>query len=162
VNTDTDGERNEALQYSFLSTPTAARGSGSNGPFTKGPFGGYFLNLAVSSANKILNRADNTNVNTSAGTIKSPPLARAKRMKSNIDDNDDVQYHVTSSTSVLADEDMARLKQLKESADVNNYSIGMLYDNLYSNRRFVFIFCTFILSLIVYWYLSQTVRSEMN
>ena len=155
---DNTGEKSRQHQQSTSTTP-------STGPFKNGPFGGYFMNLAVSNANKIFLHRPSTTT-SAGGNVKSPPLARTKKTKSNIQnkDDDEIEYNVTASTSVLS---ASELKQLKESsAAINNgmgkLSIGTMYDALYSNRRFVFIFGTFILTLIVYWYLSQTVRSNLQ
>jgi hypothetical protein len=167
VMVDTDGSDVQQNQSEGQQSTTTS--TGVSGPFTKGPFRGYFLNLAVSSANRILNRQDEGNSGgNNNSSMKSPPLARERTKKTKANTGDDPfgdggEYQVTSSTSVLANEDLARLQQLKKSVSGNyDFSVAAMLDKLHNNRRFVFIFCTFILSLVVYWYLSQIVRSDIT
>lgn len=140
--------------------------------FTRGPFNGYFMNMAASSATRFWKKAQNDSAGSSStltsrkGEKNAPPLARERATKKATTSSTDlltadVNFQVTTSTSVLADEDMARLHQFKMQPSTG-LSAAMLFDQLYENRQFVFIFFTLVLALIVYWYTSHIVEDDVT
>jgi hypothetical protein len=78
-----------------------------------------------------------------------PPLARTKpEVKAAAPKEDD--FHVASSTVVLADDELAQLAKMKQSSMMDQ--LCMLLESIKENRQFIFIGFTMLLAAAVYFY----------
>lgn len=106
--------------------------------------GNWFKTFASSRVDRFLKRP--TLLDASCKLAK-PPLTRGrspKRNDSNKNPEDD--FHVTVSSSVLADDELAQLAKMKLSS-TSQWSVL-----LNENRRYIFIAFTLILSAFVYYF----------
>ena len=86
-----------------------------------------------------------------AAQSSSAPLARKKpEVKAAVAPKED-DFHVASSTAVLADDELAELAKMKRSMGMMD-QLCMLLDSLKENRQFVFIAFTMLLAAAVFFF----------
>jgi hypothetical protein len=147
--TDDRMEAGMGQQPHSAATPTATKNIN--------PFGNWVKNLATSpQLNRLLRRPEPT----AGSSSKAPaPLARQRPNNEPAKPSAD-NFHVAVSSSVLADDELAKLAKLKQSS--THGRLSMLLDSFRENRRFLFILFTLILSALVYFYSRRVVEDDVT
>mmetsp|Transcript_32525 Transcript_32525/g.54458 ORF Transcript_32525/g.54458 Transcript_32525/m.54458 type:complete len:427 (+) Transcript_32525:299-1579(+) len=123
--------------------------------FTKGPFGGLVMNMALRNFNRIVKRSESAPIRSSA-----PPLARERPQKSPVKHPED-EFQVQSSSSVLGRDDLAQLEQLK-SRQGGGSKLLLLMEPMHENRRFIFIAFTMLLAVVVYFLTQKRLEDDVT
>lgn len=128
-----------------------------------GPFGGYFRKMAMTQVNRLLNRPVSPVPPATTMASSRAPLTRDRPKKRAPDAHEEVDFHVVASSSVLAQEELAELEQLKRQSTLGISSshgklVMVMMESLQENRRFLLIALTLVLALFVYFYKQSVIR----
>jgi hypothetical protein len=143
------------IEDGLLPAPPASetQTQNSSGSGFRGPFGGLVIDFTKAQLHKFIRRPDLTQ--TPSNQNGRPPLAgERKNQKSNPVTKPEDEYHQTTSSVLLGEDDLAQLDKLRETSFRNTY-VGMMKNFVREYQNFGFILFTFILALLVF-YFQQT------
>jgi hypothetical protein len=127
--------------------------------FTRGPFGGAVLNMAARNFNRILKIPESSSQQPSI----PPPLARGRPRKLVPTNRPEEDFHVASSTTILRQDDLAELQQLKTKSILSGVSPStMLLGSMQENRHFLFIGFTMLLAVFVYFWSQKRLEDDVT
>jgi hypothetical protein len=121
--------------------------------FTRGPFGGAVLNMAMRNFQRIVTRSD-INEGTSP---QPPPLARERLHKVALKRPEE-DFHVKNSDSVLTQAELEALKKPKCQGSLQ----AVLMQALHEHRNYLFIAFTMILAIYVYFLTHKKLEDDVT
>jgi hypothetical protein len=150
---------NDAVPTTFaaLEVETATDQSEQPAPtayFTRGPFGGAVLNMAMNKFNDIVNHSNSPKSNGGS----TPPLARERTPKPTTTPPEE-DFHVTNSDSVLS---ASELEELKNKTLPQGTSLLHLAQFLQEHRHFAFIAFTLTLAVVVYFFTHKNLEDGVT
>ena len=118
-------------------------------------FGNWAKSVMATQVNRVFRR-EGTILPIIATISSPPPLARARTKTSNISEEEEV--HVAASSSVLGDEELAQLANMKKPGFMQKMS--HLLDSMQQNRHFLFVLFTLLLALFTYFYSRRSQEQD--
>ena len=125
--------------------------------FTRGPFGGAVLNMAMTKLNTIVKKSSSSN-RGSGSTSPTPPLARARMTTPKPTPAPEDDFYVTTANSVLSANELQELKS-KSKSGISLLQVAQL---MQEHRHFAFIGFTLLLAVVVYFLTHRNYQDDVT